>query len=70
MFLDLEMPGLNGIQVIRDLRKYIKDLNLELEKSNMVIMEPIIVLMTSFQTKGLKVLAKSMQIEECFEKPI
>ena len=32
IFLDLEMPGMTGIQVIRDLRKYLKDQNIELEK--------------------------------------
>lgn len=66
--LDFQMPNKNGIQVVQEVRQYIE--LRQKEFSELEIVEPTFVFLTAYKTSGFHHHLTSMNISECFDKPI
>ena len=64
------MPRLNGLQVVDMMRKYLQRLNLELQTKNVHVLEPRIVFVTAYYSNAFKQYLKTINIEQCYEKPL
>lgn len=61
------MPRKNGIQVVQQLRNYIKNLN---QTSIVKVNEPNFVFLTAYLTIGFKKQLESLNVQAYYEKPL
>ena len=69
ILLDLQMPKKNGIQVITETKQFFRNLN-NLADDGVEILEPTIVLLTSYLTPGLRQHIKTLDCNYCYDKPL
>lgn len=69
ILLDLQMPRKNGIQVITETKQFFRNLN-NLADDGVEILEPTIVLLTSYLTPGLRQHIKTLDCNYCYDKPL
>lgn len=67
MFLDQQMPKLNGIQVLERVRRFC---NLTNANEGIKVVEPVFIFLTAFSTQTFKSHLKSLEVEHCYEKPL
>jgi CheY-like chemotaxis protein len=69
ILLDLQMPRKSGIQVMTETKEFFRNLN-NLADDGVEILEPRIVLLTSYLTPGLRQHIKSLGCNYCYDKPL
>ena len=72
MLLDFQMPNKTGLQVVTEIKKFYaaKNLEQEIKGSELQIVEPLIVFLTSYSTPNFRRLLKDIGVVHCYEKPI
>lgn len=64
------MPGQNGLQIVKKLRKFLYTMNLENTEQTVFVQEPKFIFLSSFVNQGFKKTLQDLQITEVYEKPI
>ena len=72
ILLDFQMPNKTGLQAVTEIKKFYAATNLELEikGTELKVIEPLFVFLTSYSTPNFKRLLKDIGVEHCYEKPI
>ena len=68
MLLDMQMPGLTGLQVIERVRNYCIQLNKK--KNGVSVIEPEFVIITAYVTPVFKTYMKNLDVTNIYEKPL
>ena len=64
------MPKLNGVQVIEQIRKLIKDNNENIADSDRVISEPVFVIQTAYYSQAFRKFVEGSIVQGVYEKPM
>ena len=66
------MPNKTGLQIVSELKKFYaaKNQEHEIKGSDIQIVEPLFVFLTSYSTPNFKRLLKDIGVVHCSEKPI
>jgi len=68
MLLDFQMPVKTGLDVIKEVRRFIKIKNDKLDE--LKIYEPQFIILSSYNTAGFKNHLRQQNINQVLEKPI
>jgi len=67
---DFQMPKLNGIQVVEQIKKAIADLNAYYEEGDCLILEPLFVLQTAYFSQAFRKYIANIKVQGVYEKPM
>ena len=69
LLLDIQMPKKSGIQVITEMKRFFKNVN-NMADDGVQVLEPKIVILTSYLTPGLREHIKNLGCNNFYDKPV